>query len=98
MLRYDHHPSRQRDAVAQRQAILDTVVDYRFFAPQKIAADELRARELARAAMPKAASRTPAPPRQRLASLRHRLGAALIAAGTRLQGTTVAGFDPSTGT
>lgn len=95
MLRYDQHPARQRDSVAQRQAMLDTIVDYRFLAPHKIAADELRDRQMAYAAQaPDAANPALAARRQGLDVLRHRLGAVLIAAGVRLQRNTAITLDP----
>jgi hypothetical protein len=94
MLRYDQHPSRQRDAIAQRQAMLDTIVDYRFFAPARFAADELWQREMARVALSRETSRNVAAPWAWAAALRRRLGATLIEVGTRLQGNPVARFDP----
>jgi hypothetical protein len=99
MLRYDHHPARQRDVIAQRDAILDTIVDYRFFAPQKIAADERIRQGMALAAQ---ALEDPAPDpdtgRSVRLGLRIRLGAALIAAGTRLQRGAAGKLDPRPGT
>jgi hypothetical protein len=100
MLRYDHHPARQRDVIAQRDAILDTIVDYRFLAPQKIAADERIRQGMALAAQ---ALDDPAPDPDTGRSsvrigLRLRLGAALIAAGTRLQRGAAGKLDPRPGT
>ena len=94
MLRYDNHPSRQRDVIAQRQAVLDTIVDYRFFAPAKIAADELCERELARAALARVSSHAAVAPRRWAEMLRRRLGAALVDVGGRLQGNTAADLEP----
>ena len=94
MLRYDQHPSRQRDAIAQRQAMLDTIVDYRFFAPARFGADELWRREMARAALSREASRHVAAPWLWAAALRRRVGATLIEVGTRLQGNPAAALDP----
>ena len=94
MLQYDQHPSRRRDAIAQRHAILDTIVDYRFLAPAKIAADELCEREMARAALARATSHAAVEPRRWAAMLRCRLGAALVDVGMRLQGNAAVGLDP----
>jgi hypothetical protein len=85
MLRYDHHPAQQRDALAQRQAVLDAIVDYRFLAPYKIAADERRERALAHVALLGTAQPSSTAARSRLAAARRRLGAGLIAIGTGLQ-------------
>ena len=93
MLRYDHNPGRQRDAIAQRQAFLDTIVDYRFLAPARIAADELREREMTRAARSRASRVSASAPRQWAAALRVRLGTALVAFGTRLLSSTPSGLD-----
>lgn len=93
MLQYDQHPSQRRDAIAQRQAMLDTLVDYRFTAPHKIAADERRERDMARAALSGFPIRTSGATRSWLPSARRRLGAALIAVGAWLQGDA-AGLDP----
>ncbi|MDQ3226538.1 MAG: hypothetical protein M3Q50_07910 [Chloroflexota bacterium] len=83
---YDHHASRQRDAAARRDAGLNTVVDYRYLAPYKLAANQRWEREMARAALAPFRVRADfASARWRLfASVRRRLGTALIAAGTRL--------------
>lgn len=94
MLRYDHHPSWQRDAIAQRQSMLDTLVDYRFSAPARIAADELRGREMTQAALSRATSQAGMASQQWASALRRRFGAALVAVGTRLQGNVAAGLDP----
>ena len=93
MLQYDQHPSQRRDAIAQRQAMLDTITDYRFTAPYKIAADERREREMARAALSGWPIRTSGAARAWLAPARRRLGAALVALGAWLQRDT-AGLDP----
>ena len=99
MLRYDQHSIRQRDAIEQRQAILDTIVDYRFLAPHKIAVDERIRQGMDRAAhgheirdSPSGAKR---PGRD---ALRYRLGTLLIAAGIRLRGPTAIDFDLRPGT
>ena len=94
MLRYDHCPSHHRDAIAQRQAMLDTIVGYRFFAPHKIAADERRQQAVERAALSQAAGPSTGVSWRWLAPLRRRLGVALVDVGTRLQGHAAASLDP----
>lgn len=86
MLRYDQAPTRQGDAIAQRQALLDTIANYRFLTPHKIAADERRQQAMAHAALSYPTSRPAVTSRHWAASMRRRLGAALIEVGTRLQG------------
>ena len=94
MLRYDHHPERQRDAIEQRLALFDTIADYRVLAPHKIAADEQRRREMHRAALaPDASGSPPAGERKLRAALRYRLGTMLIAAGVRLRGAKAIDLD-----
>ena len=73
--------------------MLDLIVDYRFLAPAKIAADELCAREMARAARPRALGWLAAGGRPRAAALRVRLGTALVEVGTRLQRSAAPGLD-----
>ncbi len=98
MLRYEHHPLRQRDAIEQRQAVLDTIVDYRFLAPHKIAADERILQAMVRAAhVPEVRDSPPVAWRLVRDALRYRLGTMLIAAGNRLRGPTAIAFDPRPG-
>lgn len=93
MLRYDQSPAQRRDVIAQRQAMLDTIADYRFLTPHKIAADERRQLAMAHAALSGATGGSAVAFRQWPVALRRRLGAALVEVGTRLQGN-VAGLDP----
>lgn len=99
MLHYDHHPSGQRDAIERRQAVLDTIVDYRFLAPHKIAADERILRAMGRAAHVPKLRDSPSVARQPgRDALRYRLGTLLIAAGNRLRGSAAIALDPRPGT
>lgn len=93
MLRYDQSPAQRRDAIDQRQAMIDTIADYRFLTPHKIAADERRQRAMAHAALSGATGGSAVAFRQWPVALRRRLGAALVEVGTRLQGN-VAGLAP----
>ncbi len=95
MSRFDHQPSQQQRGIDQRQAILDTIVDYRFLAPHKIAADERRQRAPLRVVQPTGGLNSSALNKgQTPNALRYRLGSALIAAGVRLQGASEIGLDP----
>jgi hypothetical protein len=86
--------------------VLDAVVDYRYFAPGKLALDEAHERMLAEAALDRFLDGSdPSASRPRLTEvIRHRLDGVLILIGTSLQGahslrTTVpAASDPESAT
>ena len=75
-----------RSAVARREELLRTIADYRHLAGPKLALDEARERALAEVARSRLLPDAGAVLGRRSPALRRRLGTALVAAGTRLQG------------